>query len=120
MTDNDVVQWFFDLERVSACFNWPINVASLTVNKRGLDSAIASKAPASDVMEAYKKFAGSVGPTAMSSLLQSDDAFPEVNHSDKPSPPSPGKVTLYADPSGRRVLAEVVLTHGMPPKFSVE
>lgn len=120
MTDLDVVQWFFDLERVGACFNWPVAVPALVAGKRDLDAVIASKAPADEVMEAYKKFAGAVGPTVMGSLLQSDDAFPEVNHADTLTPPSPGKVTLYVDPSGKRVLAEVVLTYGMPPKFSVE
>jgi hypothetical protein len=29
-------------------------------------------------------------------------------------------VTLYVDPKGKRVLAEVVLTYGVPSKFSVE
>jgi hypothetical protein len=120
VTDSDVMQWFFDLERVTACFNWPISVAGLTTNKLALDSAIASKAHAEAVMDAYQKFAGAVGPTVMSSLLQSDDAFPEVNHSGRLTPPADGKVTLYVDPKGKRVLAEVVLTHGMPSKFSVE
>jgi len=56
----------------------------------------------------------------MASLLQSDDAFNEVNHSGKPTPPAGGKVTLYVDPAGKRVLAEIVLTHGVPPVLSVE
>jgi hypothetical protein len=120
MTDAEVAQWFFYLERVSQVFNWPIHLEGLGEAKRALDAAVASKAPADDVLEAYKKFAGAVGPTAMNSLLQSDDAFEEVNHSDKPAPPAGGKVTLYVDPSGKRVLGEVVLTHGMPPVFSVE
>ncbi len=116
----NVIQWLFDTEVFTKALNWPVNADGLVVGKRALDAAVASKAPADEVMEAYKKFAGAVGPTVMTSLLQSDDAFPEVNHSGKPTPPSPGKVTLYVDPSGKRVLAEVVLTHGMPPKFSVE
>jgi hypothetical protein len=120
MTDLDVVQWFFDLDRVGSCFNWPVAVPALVAGKRGLDAVIASKAPADEVMDAYKKLAGAVGPTVMSSLLQSDDAFPEVNHSGKPTPPADGKVTLYVDPNGKRVLAEVVLTYGIPSKFSVE
>jgi hypothetical protein len=120
MMDAEAIQWLFDTEVFSKSLNWPVNVDGLVVGKRGLDAAVASKAPADEVMEAYKKFAGAVGPTVMASLLQSDDAFPEVNHADSLTPPSPGKVTLYVDPNGKRVLAEVVLTYGIPPKFSVE
>jgi hypothetical protein len=120
MDDLDVVQWFFDLDRVGTCFNWPVSVPSLVTGKRAIDAAVASRASADEVMEAYKKLASAVGPTVMTSLLQSDDAFPEVNHSGKPTPPADGRVTLYVDPNGKRVLAEVVLTYGVPSKFSVE
>jgi hypothetical protein len=120
MTEIDVVQWFFDLERVTGCFNWPVNADRMVFAKRQLDEGLASKQAAGDVLAAYLKLAGAVGPTVMTSLLQSDDAFPEVNHSGEPTPPSPGKVTLYVDPAGKRVLAEIVLTHGVPSKFSVE
>jgi hypothetical protein len=120
MDDLEVVQWFFDLDRVGSCFNWPVRVPSMVTGKRAIDAAITSKASADDVLKAYLKLASGVGPTVMTSLLQSDDAFPEVNHSDQLTPPSPGKVTLYVDPTGKRVLAEIVLTHGVPSKFSVE
>jgi len=115
----NVIQWLFDTEVFTKALNWPVNADGVVVGKRALDVAVASKAPADEVMRAYETFAGAVGPTVMSSLLQSDDAFPEVNHSGRLTPPSAGKVTLYVDPKGKRVLAEVVLTHGMPPKFSV-
>lgn len=120
MTESEVAQWFFDLERVTGCFNWPINFSTLVVGKRAIDQEVGRKAPASDVLAAYLKLASGVGPTVMTSLLQSDDAFPEVNHSGEPTPPAAGKVTLYVDPAGKRVLAEIVLTHGVPSKFSVE
>jgi hypothetical protein len=119
MTDSDVAQWFFDLDRVTACFNWPVNFSSMAAGKRAIDQEVGRKAPADAVLAAYQKLAAAVGPTVMTSLLQSDDAFPEVNHSGKPTPPADGKVTLYVDPTGKRVLAEVVLTHGVPSKFSV-
>lgn len=118
-SDIDVVQWFFDLEAIGKGFNWPVSVAGLIDAKRRLDGLTASKAPSNDVCEAYKAFAGAIGPTVMTALLESDDAFPEVNHSDKPTPPSPGKVTLYVDPAGKRVLAETTKEWGMPPVLSV-
>lgn len=119
MTDVDVIQWFFDCEAVTKGFNWPVHVEALTSSKRALDAAVAAKAQADDVLSAYTNFAGAIGPTVMNMLLESDDAFPEVNHSDRPTPPSPGKVTLYVDPKGKRVLAECTKEWGMPPKFSV-
>lgn len=120
MTDADILQWFFDLEKISEGFNWPVSVVGLIEAKRGLDRLLGSKAPAADILTAYQKVAGAIGPTVMNTLLASDDAFPEVNHSDRPTPPSPGKVTLYVDPSGKRVLAECTKEWGMAPSFSVE
>jgi hypothetical protein len=120
MTDNEVMQWFFDLDRVTTCFNWPVNAATMADAKRAIDLSVAKKAPAAEVLAAYQKFAAAVGPTVMTSLLQSDDAFTEVNHSGKPTPPAGGTVTLYVDPAGKRVLAELVLTHGIPSKLTVE
>jgi hypothetical protein len=120
MTDTDVIQWFFDCEAITKGFNWPVHVDALTSGKRALDAAITSKAPADDVLAAYQKFAGSIGPTVMNLMLESDDAFPEVNHSEQPTPPSPGKVTLYVDPKGKRVLAECTKEWGVSPKFTIE
>lgn len=120
MTDNEVVQWFFDLEKISEGFNWPVSVDRMADAKRSIDGCVSRKASADTVLEAYKAFAGAIGPSVMTLLLGSDDAFPEVNHSGKPTPPSPGKVTLYVDPKGKRVLAECTKEWGMPPKFSVE
>ena len=120
MTESEVAQWFFDLERVTGCFNWPINFSTLVVGKRAIDEDVDRKAPASDVLAAYLKLASGVGPTVMTSLLQSDDAFPEVNHSGEPTPPAAGKVTLYVDPAGKRVLAECFDTWGKSPVFSLE
>jgi hypothetical protein len=119
MTELEVVQWLFDTEVFTKALNWPVNADRMVFARRMLEEGLQGKQPAEDVMRAYETFAGAVGPTVMSSLLQSDDAFPEVNHSGRLTPPSAGKVTLYVDPKGKRVLAEVVLTHGMPPKFSV-
>jgi len=120
MTDVDVIQWFFDLERVTSGFNWPVSVQRLIEGKQQLDSRTKAKAPASEVMAAYERLLGALGPTVMTTLLESDDAFPEVNHSGKPTPPSPGKVTLYVDKDGKRVLAECTKEWGMPPKFSIQ
>lgn len=115
----DVAQWFFDLEKIAEGFNWPISVSGMIEAKQGLDQLLQSKATAEDVVAAYKKFAGAIGPTVMNILLESDDAFPEVNHSDRPTPPAAGKVTLYVDPKGQRVLAESTKEWGMAPIFSV-
>lgn len=115
----DEIQWFFDLEKVSAAFNWPVSVEGLVNAKRQLDRLLANKGPAEDVMEAYKALSGAIGPTVMTALLQSDDAFPEVNHSDSPTPPSPGQVTLYVATNGKRVLAQCSNEWGATPKFSV-
>lgn len=116
---DDVVQWFFDLEPVAKGFNWPIHVDGLVRSKTQLDAAIASKRPADSVLAAYEQFAGAVGPTVMTALLLSDDAFPEVNHSGKPTPPADGKVTLYVDTDGKRVLATPVKEWGQPSILSV-
>ena len=118
--DSDVFQWLFDTEVFTKALNWPVHVDGLTVAKRELDAAVQAKATADDVMAAYKKFAGAIGPTVMNMLLESDDAFPEVNHSGKPTPPAPGKVTLYVDPAGKRVLATCTKEWGMPPVLSLE
>ena len=119
MTEIEVVQWLFDTEVFTKALNWPVNADGMVFAKRQLDEAVSSKAAADDVLEAYKKFAGAIGPTVMTSLLQSDDAFPEVNHSGQLTPPSPGKVTLYVDPTGKRVLAECFNEWGKAPVFSV-
>lgn len=120
MQPMEVVQWFFDLDPVAKGFNWPIHVDGMVHSKTRLDAVIASKLPAESVLDAYQKFAGAVGPTVMNALLESDDAFPEVNHSGKPTPPSGGKVTLYVDVGGKRVLAEPTKEWGAAPKFSLE
>lgn len=119
MTDAQVFQWLFDTEVFTKALNWPVHVEGLTVAKRELDAAVQAKATADDVMTAYKKFAGAIGPTVMNMLLESDDAFPEVSHCGQPTPPSAGKVTLYVDPKGQRVLAESTKEWGMAPTFSV-
>lgn len=119
MTELEVVQWLFDTEVFTKALNWPVNADGMVFAKRQLVEAVSSKAAADDVLAAYKKFAGSIGPTVMASLLQSDDAFPEVNHSGQLTPPSPGRVTLYVDPTGKRVLAECFNEWGKAPVFSV-
>jgi hypothetical protein len=119
MTDIEVIQWFFDLEKVSQGFNWPVNAAGLAHAKRCLDSLVAGKAHAADVLAAYKEFAGTIGPSGMNLLLQSDDAFPEVNHSGKPTPPAPGAVVLYVAPDGKCVVATPTNVWGAAPELSV-
>jgi hypothetical protein len=120
MTDIDVIQWFFDLEPVTKGFNWPVSVRRFIEAKQALDAVLKAKRPARAVLEAYEQIDGALGPTVMNTLLEADDAFPEVNHSGKPTPPSPGKVTLYVDPEGKRVLAETTKQWGMPVKFTIE
>lgn len=120
MGDLEIVQWLFDSEVFTKALNWPVHVEGLVAAKDMLDKSVRGKQPAAKVMDAYKKFAGAIGPTVMTMLLQSDDAFPEVNHSGKPTPPSPGKVTLYVDPAGRRVLAEFFNEWGKSPVFTEE
>lgn len=120
MGDLEVIQWLFDSEVFTKALNWPVNVGHLVGAKRDLDAAVARKESAGKVLAVYKKLAGALGPTVMTILLQSDDAFPEVNHSEKLIPPSPGKVTLYVDPSGRRVLAEFFNEWGKAPVFTEE
>ena len=114
-----IIQWFFDLEVVCCGFNWPVNPEALVASKRTLDAAITEKAPAEEILKAYQVIAGAIGPTVMTALLESDDAFPEVNHSTKLTPPSPGEITLYVDPNGRRVLAECTKQWGIPAKLRV-
>lgn len=118
--DLSIVQWLFDTDVFTKALNWPANVERLVLAKRELSAAAQSKPTAAEVLASYQKFAGAIGPSVMNMLLQSDDAFPEVNHSGKPTPPSPGKVTLYVDPTGKRVLAECTKEYGVSPKFSVE
>lgn len=121
MTDSEVMQWFFDLESVTKGFNWPVGVARLIDAKRRLDSLLPDKqASADDVLQAYLAFDAAVGPTVMNTLLQADDAFSEVNHSGKPTPPANGKVTLFVGKDGRRVMAECTNQWGMPAKFTIE
>jgi hypothetical protein len=120
MTDAEVFRWLFSTGVFSKACNWPVHVDGLLESKRELHAAVQRKQAADDVCRAYEKLAGAIGPTVMTSLLQADDAFPEVNHSDKPTPPSPGKVTLYVDPSGQRVLAEFFSVWGKAPVFTVE
>lgn len=120
MTEIETVQWLFDTEVFTKALNWPVNVDGLVFAKRQLDEATAAKSAAADVLAAYQKFAGAIGPTVMNMLLESDDAFPEVNHSGKPTPPSPGKVTLYVDKAGKRVLAATTKEWGMAPTITVE
>ena len=120
MTDSDVMQWLFDTEVFTKSLNWPVHVDGLVPAKRELDACLQAKSPADDVLAAYKKFAGAIGPTVMTALLESDDAFPEVNHSGEPTPPSPGKLTLYVDPAGKRVLVVCTKEWGVAPVFSVE
>ena len=117
-SDIDVVQWLFDTEVFTKALNWPVHIDGLVLAKRQIDTAVGGKATAEDVLAAYEKFGGAIGPTVMTMLLESDDAFPEANHSGKPTPPSPGKVTLYVDPTGRRVLAECFKEWGKPPRFT--
>ena len=117
-SDIDVVQWLFDTEVFVKALNWPVHIDGLVLAKRLIDEAVQAKATAEDVLAAYEKFGGAIGPTVMTMLLESDDAFPEANHSGKPTPPSPGKVTLYVDPTGRRVLAECFKEWGKPPRFT--
>jgi hypothetical protein len=119
MTDSEVAQWFLDLDPIASGFNCVILVESMGAAKRQLDEAIACKQPAEKVQAAYEKIGGALGATVFTVLLESDDAFPEVNHSGKPTPPSPGKVTLYVDPAGKRLLVEATKQWGMHPKFSV-
>ena len=120
MSEIEVVQWLFDTEVFTKALNWPVNADGMVFAKRQLDAALSDRAAAADVMEAYKKFSGAIGPTVMTALLKADDAFPEVNHSAQLTPPSPGKVTLYVDPNGKRVLAECFDTWGKAPLFSLE
>ena len=118
MTEIETVQWLFDTEVFTKALNWPVHIDGLVLAKQQIDTAVTGKATAEDVLAAYEKVGGAIGPTVMTMLLESDDAFPEANHSGKPTPPSPGKVTLYVDPTGRRVLAECFKEWGKPPRFT--
>lgn len=120
MGELEIVQWFFDLEPVARGFNWPVSADRMVQAKRNVDQLVAAKSTADDVLTGYKIFAGAVGPTVMTALLMSDDAFPEVNHSGKPTPPANGKITLYVDKDGKRVLVQTSKEWGQAPQFSVE
>ena len=119
LNDIEVIEWFFSREAVIAGHNWPLAAKSLITAKQLLDTAIAKKRSAMDVLRCFELFATAVGPTVMTAMLNSDDAFPEVNCSEAPTPPSPGSVTLYVDPDGKRLLATISLQWGIPPAFSV-
>jgi len=120
MTDDmEILGWFFHLEAITKGTNWPISPGGLADGKRAIDKAVDSKGSADDVMAAYKKFAGAVGPTVMTMMLNSDDAFPEVNYSAKPTPPASGGVVLYVDESGKSLVARTFMTWGKAPEFSV-
>jgi hypothetical protein len=119
MTDIETVQWLFDTEVFTKALNWPVHIDGLVLAKQQIDEAVSGKATAEDVLAAYEKFGGAIGPTVMTMLLESDDAFPEANYSGKPTPPSQGKVTLYVDRSGKRVLAEIFKEWGKSPVFSI-
>ena len=118
-SDVDVIQWFFDLEKIAIAFNWPVGVQCLIDCKRQLDALVARKASAEQVKEAYSKMASAVGPTLMTVLLESDDTFPEVNHSGAGTPPVPGRIALYVDRDGACVVAECFKEYGRNPGFSV-
>jgi len=117
--DIDVIQWFFSCEAVVKGNEWPIGAERLVKAKRLLDIAIKEKRKAVDVLPCYELLAAAVGPTVMTAMLHSDDAFPEVNYSEALTPPSPGFVTLYVDPDGKRLLASISLQWGIPSKFSI-
>jgi len=119
MDDMEVMQWFFGLETIAKSCNWHINASSITQRKRELDAAVSSAQPASVVAQAYKHMAAAFGPDLMKALLQSDDAFPEVNHSGKQSPPSGGMVMLYVDKSGSAVVADLPSEWGSAPLFAI-
>ena len=118
--DLDVVQWFFDLQPVTKGLNWPIHVDGLVTAKQRLDTLLAdSDSSAADVLAAYQKIDGALGPSVMTALLEDDEAFPEVNRSGQPTPPAGGKVTLFVDHAGKRVMAETTKVWGMPVKFTL-
>jgi hypothetical protein len=120
MRDIEVIQWLFDLSAVTQGFNFPVSVDRMIAAKRGIDAAVAGRAPAADVMAEYQKFAGAIGPTVMNALLESDDAFYEDNHSDSLPVTPAGKVGLYVDPAGMRVMAEPTKVWGMAPRFIID
>ncbi len=120
MTEIETMQWLFDTEVFTKALNWPVHIDGLVLAKQQIDTAVTGKATAEDVLAAYEKFSGAIGPTVMTMLLESDDAFPEANHSGKPTPPSPGKVTLYVDRSGKHVLAECFKEWGKSPRCTAE
>jgi hypothetical protein len=120
MRDIEVIQWLFDRDAVSTGFNFPVSADRLVAAKRGIDAAVAGKSPAADVAAEYEKFAGAIGPTVMNALLESDNAFVEVNHSANLPVTPAGKVCLYVDSSGVRVLATPSKQWGLSPRFNVE
>ena len=120
MADADVTQWLFDCDALTRAFNFPVSVDRLIAAKRGIDKAVASRAPVADVAAEYAKFSGAIGPTVMNALLECEDAFLEVNHSHAIPVTPVGKLCLYVDPTGGRLLVQPTKEWGMPPRFTVE
>jgi hypothetical protein len=119
--DLGIMQWFFDLEPVARGFNWPIDVKAFVTCKAQLDELTADETTtANEMLAMYNKIAGALGPSVMNVLLESDDAFPEINRSGKPTPPSGGKLALFVDKAGKRVMAETTKQWGMPVQFTLE
>jgi hypothetical protein len=87
--------------------------------KRNLDACLDRQAPAAEVLTFYEHFAGAVGPSLFTALLQSDDAFPELNFSDQPTPPADGNVVLYVDKDGKAVVATPNMEWGVPSKLFI-
>lgn len=117
----DVVQWLFDCGPVARAFGFPVHVAGLVSAGQKVATLIHSPAsPASDVCDAYKQLAGSIGPEVMKAILQDEESIEEVNHSGKPTPPAGGDIVLFVDKSGRRVVVSVPKEWGAAPVFRVE
>jgi hypothetical protein len=116
----EVLQWFFDLDMMVEACNGPLDVEMFVESKQSLDSLLGAKKSAEDVGAAYRRLALALAPNIMNVLLQGDEAFPEGNHSGRLTPPSPGKLTLYVDPTGRRVFVDLPSRQNQPAAFSVE
>lgn len=120
MRDSEVIQWLFDSEALTRAFNFPVSVDRLIAAKRGIDQAVARKAPVATVAAEYTAFANAIGPTVMNAVLECEDAFLEVNHSDAMPVTPTGKQCLYIDPKGGRLLVQLAKEWGMVPRFTVE